>query len=90
MKKSLFDLFFYTGYICGYRGTPDFSSRIRFNFVSCDLDFDMGKSSSKYLREEFLQDLMAKFSAGVTNIHYYNSQWDFAQKYENWETMFFS
>ena len=90
VKKSLFDLFFYTGYICGYRGTPDFSSRIRFNFVSCDLDFDMGKSSSKYLREEFLQDLMAKFSAGVTNIHYYNSQWDFAQKYENWETMFFS
>ena len=90
VKKSLFDLFFYTGYICAYRGTPDFTSRTRFNFVSCDLDFDMGKTGSKYLSEEILQDISAKFSAGVTNIHYYDNTWDFEQKFENWETMFFS
>lgn len=89
LKKSLWDLFFYTGYVCGYRGTPDFTSRLRFNFVSCELDFDYGHTYSKYITEEILQDIASKYSAGVTRIHHYDSTWDIEQHYENWETFLF-
>lgn len=89
LKKSLFDLFFYTGYLCGYRGIPNMTSRIRFNFVSCHLDFDYGNTNSKYITDEILEDISSKYSAGVTRIHHYDETWDLDQQYENWESFLF-
>lgn len=82
MKKALFDLFFYTGYICGYKGIPNYTSRTRFNFVSCELEI----SPLININQEYIKDLKIKYSAGVTFIHHYDNEWDTQQLYENWET----
>ena len=85
MQSVLFDLFFYTGYIDGRLGVPDLETRTRFNFVSCEPVFNVKKN----IPEDILNDIELKFNAGVTAIHYYNSEWDLDQKYENWEVSLF-
>ena len=82
MRAVLWDLFFYTGYIDGKLGIPNTTSRIRFNFVSCEPVFNVKKN----IPEDILTDIELKYNVGVTIIHYYNSEWDLDQKYENWET----
>lgn len=81
MKKVLYDLFFYTGYIDGTMHVPDMTSRTRFNFVMCDPVIN----NLVNLSEELIDDLTTRYNTGVTFIHYYNSDWDFEQTYENWE-----
>ena len=85
MKSILWDLFFFTGYQCGYKGIPNYTSRTRFNFVSCDLELIVIKN----ITEDIIKDIKTKYSAGVTFIHNVSSTWDFDQKYENWETSLF-
>lgn len=85
MKAVLNDLFFYTGYVDGKMGVPDTTSRIRFNFVSCEPVF----TGVKNIPEDILNDMELKYNAGVTFIHHYNGDWDMEQKYENWETSLF-
>lgn len=91
VKKTLWDLFFYTGYICGYRGIPNYTSRTWFNFVSCELEID--ESSIKNISEVIMNDIKAKYAMGVTFLHknVINTinTWDFSQSYENWETSLF-
>lgn len=82
MKKVLFDLFFYTGYVDGTLGIPNVTSRRRFNFVSCEPVF----SWTKNIPEDVLTDIELKFNAGVTFIHHYNDEWDLDQSHENYET----
>lgn len=84
MEKRIFDLFFYTGYTCNYQGVPDLTSRSRFNFIQCDAKID--RESNK-LSEEFRQELLDKYSQGVTFIHSLDGAWDLEQKYENYETI---
>lgn len=89
MKKVLYDLFFYVGYMKEEQGTPDFYSRIWFNFVSCDLIFD----EIVNIPDECLEDLISRFKGGITNMHMneINSikTWDWNRQYENWESIFF-
>lgn len=85
MKMILWDLFFYTGYQCGYKGIPNYTSRTRFNFVSCELELIPVMN----ITEDIIKDIKTKYSAGVTFIHNVSSTWDFDQKYENWETSLF-
>lgn len=85
MKSILWDLFFFTGYQCGYKGIPNYTSRIRFNFVSCELELIPVMN----ITEDIIKDIKTKYSAGVTFIHNVSSTWDFDQKYENWETSLF-
>ena len=82
LTKQLFDLFFYTGYIDGTMGIPDVTTRTRFNFVSLDIVMD----AENNIPSEILDDIIEKYNIGVTFLHYYNSEWDWTQKYENWET----
>lgn len=86
MENILYDLFFYTGYICGYKGIPNMTSRFRFNFVSCELELE-GEDTYN-IPEEILKDIKIKYSAGVTFLHYRN-EYDWEQKYENWEISLF-
>lgn len=81
MKSVLYDLFFYTGYVDGTMHTPDTTSRSRFNFVSCDPVIN----NNANIPEDIIDDLVLRYNAGVTFIHYYLSTWDFDQEYENWE-----
>ena len=81
MKKALFNLFYYCGYICEEQGIPDTTSRLRFNYVQAELVF----VKTPNLPEEMIEALKARYLTGVTFLHSYNGQIDYDQKYENWE-----
>lgn len=83
MKKSLFDLFYYTGYIGEFLGNPvDYqNSRQYFNFVSADIIFKM----SPNLPNDIIEDYILRYKEGITFFHRVNSTYNFAQDKENWE-----
>lgn len=92
MKKALFDLFYYCGYVAGYQGTPDETSRKVFNFVQADIIF---QTLNRNIPQPLLEDYKEKYHNGITILHYYTligennlavRGWDFEQQYENWET----
>lgn len=85
MKKALFDLFFYCGYIHNVVGSPNISSRTRFNFIQAEPIF----RQTPNLPQEIVDDIVAKYRAGFTYLHYYNNEWDWEQAKENWETSLF-
>ncbi len=89
MKSCLFDLFFFTGYKCEYMEKPNLNTRNRFNFISASIDIDTEVAGYIYQHytEEIINDYKARFENGLTIIHHYNNEWDFDQKYENWETI---
>lgn len=81
MKGLLFDLFHYTGYVADEMGVPNVKTRCRFNFVACEPIY----KEVPNIPQDLLEDLNNKLRAGVTFIHHFNNEWDFEQKYENWE-----
>ena len=96
MKKCLFDLFYYYGYVAGFQGIPDTNSRMLFNFVQADVVFERKFSGGGIFNppKEWLDELVLKFREGITYLHpfYYEDEndeeqvlWDFEQQYENWE-----
>jgi len=82
MKKALFDLFFYCGYIHNVIGLPNTTSRTRFNFIQAEPIFKLTPN----LPQEIVNDIVEKYKTGFTYLHYYNSEWDWEQTKENWET----
>lgn len=85
MRKAMFDVFYYTGYICGQMKVPDMTSRMWFNFVKCDIIF----TSEENIPSECVDDLKELFNTGVTIMHKHNGTWDWNRQYENWETFLF-
>lgn len=89
MKKCLSDLFHYTGYIANYQGIPDTTSRTWFNFVQAEIVLEYEQN----FPQELIEELKAKYREGITFLHpnviTNNFVWDFEQKYENFETLFF-
>jgi len=81
MKKALFNLFYYCGYICEEQGIPDTTSRLRFNFVQAEIVF----VKTPNLPQEMIDHLKDLYKVGITFLHAYNGQIDYDQKYENWE-----
>lgn len=81
MKKALWDMFHYTGYISGEMKIPNFNSRTWFNFVSCDAQFEEVVN----IPDNCLNDLKERYKGGVTVMHYHN-KWNWERDYENWET----
>lgn len=82
MKKALWDMFHYTGYISGEMKIPNFNSRTWFNFVSCDAQFEEVVN----VPDNCLNDLKERYKGGVTVMHYHNNKWNWERDYENWET----
>lgn len=92
IRQQLFDKFYYTGYSVGYRKHPDFTSRRLFNFVQCVPVFD---NASLRISKEYLDDIVNRFSQGVTFMHVYDYQnsktyYDETQQYENMEVSLIS
>ena len=89
IKKLLFDLFYYTGYIANYQGTPDVTSRMWFNFLLCAPDY----INLANISEEILNKITTKFNEGVTFLHNHVisgvKTWQFEQTKENWESDLF-
>ena len=87
MKKILFDLFYYNGYIAGELGLPDTTSRTRFNFVQAEVIF----KSTPNLPSNMLEDMKQRYNVGITFLHRPTNEqglkeaYDFDQHYENWE-----
>lgn len=86
MTKNIFDLFYYTGYTIEKLGLPDTTSRMRFNYVSADIDI----LTARHLTKDIIEDIKARWSLGITFIHKLSSDitrypYDFEQELENWE-----
>lgn len=85
MKKVLFDLFYYTGYVANYQGIPNENTRLWFNFVQADLLME----STQNVPQEVLEDYKEKYRDGITIFHRNGWQgnyvWDIPQEKENWE-----
>ena len=94
MKKCLFDLFYYCGYIANYQGVPELKTRENFNFIQAEVVFKKLPNVPK----EIVDELIAKYKEGITFLHSWEHEveesgetrtyldWDFDQNYENWET----
>lgn len=83
VKQSIYNLFRLTGYGCDDYQIPNFASRLYYNFVQCDPDIE---ESSWTGSKQFLDDIKARFKAGVTVFHRVNNSYDFEQDKENFET----
>ena len=81
MKKCMFDVFYYTGYISGVMKTPDFPSRYWFNFVSCDLQLETVVN----IPDNCLEDLKGRYKSGITVMHAHSGVYDWNREKENWE-----
>ena len=83
MKNLLADLFYYFGYTTDEIKIPEVNTRYWFNFLSCNLEFTgLDKNISELARDNLVQ----RYNAGATFLHQHNSEWDFEQIKENWET----
>ncbi len=87
--KKLDDLFYYYGYKRDYKGIPNTSSRVWFNYLQCIPDFEKSNYYSK-MGEECKVELRNKFAQGCTYLHKNNiplstQKYDFEQQMENWE-----
>lgn len=89
MQNNLFNLYHYLGYKCEYMEKPNVNSRLRFNFLQASIDIDFTKASTalKNITKPLIDDYKARFEVGVTIFHYFDSTYDFEQKYENYETI---
>ncbi len=83
-KKFLGDLFHLYGYASGIRKIPNFNNRYWFNHIQCEPVFieDINNPQPANI---YLNDLKARFMAGVTRYHKHDGIWDWNQEYENWE-----
>ena len=81
MKGALEDLFYYFGYVTEARGIPDTSSRVWFNFVQADVEFENVGGVPIW----GIDRLKEKFAEGVTYLHKYGDDYDPKQTKENLE-----
>ena len=88
VRKMVDDLFFYAGYRSGRIGLPNHNTRLNFDYLEANVQFENIRS----IPNDCLQELANCFKSGVTYLHY-NSNitggYDFDQSHENWETFLF-
>ena len=82
IKNSIYNLFRLTGYACNDYGIPQTDTRLYYNFIQCDPQFDESKWNYS---QSFLDDIKAKYNVGVTVFHRVNNAYDFLQTMENFE-----
>lgn len=85
VKKQLSDLFYYCGYVDIVKGIPNIHSRMYFNFLQCNLIFDLSKDIDTTMNEEIRRDIISRYQIGVTYFHKVGNEWDIKQIYENFE-----
>ncbi len=85
VKAALDDLFYFFGYATDEYGTPEMNVRWWFDYVQGE----MSLTPAAHIPEEMLQDLVNRYSAGVTLFHKHGTTWDITQQKENWERGFF-
>ena len=81
IQKLVDNLFYYCGYITNEFKVPTHNNRIYFDYLLCEPVFE----NTFNWDSEIIDDVIAKCNSGITFIHKYNNEYDFAQKYENYE-----
>ena len=81
IQKLTDNLFYYCGYITNEFKVPTHNNRIYFDYLLCEPVFE----NTFNWDSEIIDDVIAKCNSGITFIHNYNNEYDFAQKYENYE-----
>ena len=76
------DLFYYTGYKHNKLEKPNLTSRYWFNFIQCSPVFNE-EGASPY--NDYIDDIKARYEAGITVYHSHNGVYDWDQELENWE-----
>lgn len=86
--ELVYDLFRYTGYATNIQKKPDLQTRCWYNFIQCEAKFNNEEDN---VLKPFIDDIKARFSAGITNYHMNilpstgAYTWDWDQEYENFE-----
>lgn len=81
-EKKVADLFYYTGYRHAQLEKPDLQSRYWFNFIQCSPVFNE-EGNTPY--NDYIDDVKARYEAGITVYHSHNGVYDWNQELENWE-----
>lgn len=81
-EKKVCDLFYYTGYRYAKLEKPNLTSRYWFNFIQCSPVFNE-EGGTPY--NDYIDDIKARYEAGITVYHSHNGVYDWDQELENWE-----
>lgn len=82
VMKHAADLFYYCGYAANRQDIPNTTSRYWFNYIQCEPVFNEEETS---IYKNYLDDIKARYNAGITVYHAHNNTYDWGQVYENWE-----
>ena len=80
--KHAADLFYYCGYTANRQDIPNTTSRYWFNYIQCEPVFNEEETS---IYKNYLDDIKARYNAGITVYHDHNNTYDWGQTHENWE-----
>lgn len=82
IMKHAADLFYYCGYAANRQDIPNTTSRYWFNYIQCEPVFNEEETS---IYKNYLDDIKARYNAGITVYHAHNNTYDWGQTHENWE-----
>ena len=82
VMKHAADLFYYCGYTANRQDIPNTTSRYWFNYIQCEPVFNEEETS---IYKNYLDDIKARYNAGITVYHAHNNTYDWDQTHENWE-----
>ena len=82
VMKHAADLFYYCGYAANRQDIPNTTSRYWFNYIQCEPVFNEEETS---IYKNYLDDIKARYNAGITVYHAHNNTYDWGQTHENWE-----
>lgn len=82
IMKHAADLFYYCGYAANKQDIPNTTSRYWFNYIQCEPVFNEEETS---IYKNYLDDIKARYNAGITVYHAHNNNYDWSQTHENWE-----
>lgn len=80
--KLLSDMFYYSGYSTDEYSIPNLNSRLWFNYIQCEPEFDE-MAIAPY--SKYLDDIKERYRKGVTVYHKVADNYDLNQTKENWE-----
>lgn len=83
-QNPVYNMFDLLGYKIDKYEVPNVDSRIWYNFIQCEPVFK--KQGVEKYKQMWLEDLRAKYKAGITVYHNRGGRYNFEQLYENWET----
>lgn len=83
-QNTVYNFFDLVGYKIDRYEVPNVDSRIWYNYIQCEPVFE--RQGVGKFKQAWLDDLRARYGAGITVFHNRNGRYNFEQLYENWET----